>query len=44
MAVEKSLQNENIKLILEVGQSVLHVACMAGCEDYAPLFGGGLID
>jgi len=44
MAVEKSLQNENTKLILEVGQSILHVACMDRCEDYAPLFGGGLID
>jgi hypothetical protein len=60
MAVEKSLQNENIKMILEVesgispvmtrinliivGQSILYVACMAGCEDYAPLFVGGLVD
>ena len=44
MAVEKSLQHENIKLGLEVGQSILHVACMAGCEDYAPLFVGCLID
>ena len=44
MAVEKSLQQENIKLILEVGQSILHVACMAGCKGYAPFFVGGLID
>jgi hypothetical protein len=44
MAVEKSLQNENIKLGLEVGQSILYVACMAGCKVYALLFVGGLID
>ncbi|OIN95037.1 MAG: hypothetical protein AUJ48_04000 [Deltaproteobacteria bacterium CG1_02_45_11] len=44
MAVEKSLRHENIKLILEVGQSVLYVACMVGCEDYAPLFVGSLVD
>ncbi|MEA3428219.1 MAG: hypothetical protein U9Q84_03140 [Thermodesulfobacteriota bacterium] len=44
MAVEKSLQHENIKLILEVGQSILYVACMAGCKGYAPLFVCGLID
>ncbi|MDO9566601.1 MAG: hypothetical protein Q7J15_07670 [Candidatus Desulfaltia sp.] len=44
MAVEKSLRHENIKLILEVGQSILYVACMVGCENYAPFFGGSIVD
>jgi len=35
---------ENILIGAKLSESVLYVACMAGCEGYAPLFGGGLID
>jgi len=36
--------NKYFGSIFQMGESLLYVACMAGCEDYATLFGGGLID
>jgi hypothetical protein len=44
MAVGKNLRYENIKLMLEVGQSILYVACMDRRKGYTPFFVGGLID